>query len=633
MRKVALSSQRLIRTLRIILQWSVCLGIVGIFVVTQSQPATLSASANRNTSNPSNVNTNAVTPTRSATPSLTQIVDPQKIGTPPPAESVPSRAQPAPVVIGRSPRTFPVDANTVALYHLDTQVGNAVLDATGNYSGTLYGNATTTNAGLFGGALWMDGIGSPGSYVRLGQLGNLVSGTVEAYVDFSNACTFTDSYFTILSAGSEFGGGQTRLMLGTWIGLGFGVYANGQWQFANSGINPCRYLAGGNTQTYFPYPVRWPYETWRFHHVAGTWGPRGVEIWVDGVLHGVNFPRQFDPTHDPLDSHMCNPQAQIDPNNYAYPYCRDPQIGLVPGAYAGGLPSYSTFLIGAGYDYYSRLAPFRGRIDEVRISNIQRTYTVDVVPPSSPTPTQTPDKTSGEYSVDGYTSGLYHLNAVGAGNSVKNEVTQSWNAGLHGNAVIVPAGHFNAGSSLDGNLSYVKAESSNYSYSGAIEAWINPDQTTSPYMIISNSPEPLSGYHWWALFLGMESPGTIQLTIQNNGIRYQADSGVYNSILTGCWHHVAGTWGARGMEIWVDGVLRGTNSFTGYPQIGDPYLFGCDAWSRCFKGRMDEVRISNVQRSFAPPNAPVRLRAPASDGTLTFFPIIQVAPTPVCPYG
>ena len=633
MRNHSSSFRYSIWTFRTILQLGVCLGILGVGLFAQSQPARLSA-ANPKNALSAQISLPTSTGTPSATARLVSSADLQKGGTPTSINRQPSQA-PSPVVIGRSPRAFSVDANTVALYHLDSQAGTSVQDATGNYPGTLYGNATIVGSGLFGGAVSLDGRSGPGSYIRLGHLGNLVSGTVEAYVDFLHACDNINEWFTILSAGGEFGSGDTRLTLATYQGLGFGIYANGEWQWANTGINPCRYLAGGNTEPYFwpsGYHTRWPYEVWRYHHVAGTWGPRGVEVWVDGVLHGVNFHRpEFVFTETLHSEYMCNPQAQIEPANTFYPYCRKPQMGLVPLEYAGGIPPYSTFLIGC--DSSTATSCFRGRIDEVRISNIQRTYTVDVIPPSTATPTRTPENTSGEYRVDSKTFGLYHLNATGEWNSVKNEVTQSWNGSLRGSAAIVPEGHFNSGVRLDGNLAYVRADPLSIPFAGAVEAWLNPDQTTAPYMIVSNSSEPQSGIYSWGFFLGMESPGTIQLIIQSNDTRYRADSGVHYSALTGCWHHVAGTWGARGMEIWIDGVLRGTNVFTGYPQINNRYLFGCDGWSRCFKGRIDEVRVSDIQRRFAPPSAPMRPRVLPGGGTLTFFPLIQVAPASACPYG
>ncbi|MBI5301508.1 MAG: hypothetical protein HY868_05170 [Chloroflexi bacterium] len=278
-----------------------------------------------------------------------------------------------------------VDPYTVALYHFDSADGNSVPDAVGLHPGTLNGNAMLT-AGLYGNALRVDG---RGSYARIGNLGYLSAGTVEAYVDFSSACPYVSSYFSILSAGNDYGSGQYAARMFVDGMLMFQIGSAG-WHHVDTGINPCRYLAGGNTGPYFyPTPVVWPYEKWRFHHLATTWGPRGIEFWVDGVLHGVSV--------DPLPpsnvyTHRCNPQMQL--GSAIYPLCEIPTIGLVPGAYAGGFGNYTTWLIGcdpAG-------SCFNGRIDEVRISNIQRTFSPIYDPPPTPiasvTPTRTPTPTN-----------------------------------------------------------------------------------------------------------------------------------------------------------------------------------------------------------------------------------------------
>jgi len=70
----------------------------------------------------------------------------------------------------------------------------------------------------------------------------------------------------------------------------------------------------------------------------------------------------------------------------------------------------------------------------------------------------------------------------------------------------------------------------------------------------------------------------------------------------GTWYHVAVTWGSRGMEIWVNGVLEGTNPNTFIPITGtDAYDFsiGADHNSNYgFAGIIDEIRVSNIQRVF-----------------------------------
>lgn len=553
-----------------------------------------------------------------------------------------------------------VDANTIALYHFDTPAGSQSIDATGNYTGTLYGNASIATTGLYGGALQLDG---SGSYVRTGNVGSLDSGTIESFVDFAEGCYTASEDFTIFSAGGEFGSNQQPVL---WLGsegyLRFYFYANNKLYLADSTINPCRYLAGGNVSpNFYPYGLsaEWPYETWRFHHVAGTWGPRGIEIWVDGVLHGVG---QYvpDPTNlPPHNGYSCSPQQQeLSP---VYPNCNVPQIGLVPGSYGGGLPSYSTFLIGCGSNP-NPMDPtpncFKGRIDEVRISNIQRTFTVAVDPTITPTPTQTPVGIVGAYSVDAQTLALYHLESIGpAPSRVVNDEAGMNNAQWEGNTSLVSQGRFGNAFYLDGNGSFFHTANAGNPMNGSVEAWVNLAGPGGQYGIVS------AGYEAYQMGdkinLGVDwGSSTLRFGINDGNQWFWADSGVAPSYLFGCWHHVAGTWGGRGLEIWVDGVLRGSIAFYGGMPGGAstyPYLFGCDGFGRCMKGKIDEVRVSNVQRTFTPnspsfrpsfstkPNSTVSRgstpstgRSPSASGTLTFLPFVEVNPTPTpppCTYG
>ncbi|CAG0975195.1 hypothetical protein ANRL3_01763 [Anaerolineae bacterium] len=302
--------------------------------------------------------------------------------TTPSAKRLPSGANDLPRIPSYRPE---VDANTVALYRFDYSNDDGVPEETNRFTGTLNGNATIMRVGWYGGALQTDG---NNSYMRTGTLGNLNAGTIEAYVDFASACFLPDGTptvskdFAIVSAVNE-STGQTMLYLGAHVGLMFGIYINGAWYWADSGINPCRYLNGPNP----PAGSMWPYEKWRFHHVAATWGPRGMEIWVDGVLHGVG-------TTDPTAGiqpyrYMCNPQMQL--ASAIYPLCQIPVMAppYPPGDYTGGLGSYSSFRVGCD----STGICFKGKIDELRISNIQRTFSPIYDPPTFPNPTPLPNPT------------------------------------------------------------------------------------------------------------------------------------------------------------------------------------------------------------------------------------------------
>ncbi|GEM_PF-5971751 len=64
---------------------------------------------------------------------------------------------------------------------------------------------------------------------------------------------------------------------------------------------------------------------------------------------------------------------------------------------------------------------------------------------------------------------------------------------------------------------------------------------------------------------------------------------------TNTWYHVAGTWGPGGICVYVNGQLKGTNSYTG-PAPGDALynLIGRSSWDNSeINGMVDDVRLYN----------------------------------------
>ena len=239
---------------------------------------------------------------------------------------------------------YTVDANTIALYHFNSSSGGIVTDEVGNHNGTLQDDATITtgSGGYFGEGLLLDG---SGDYVRLGNvhktpIRDTSLGTVELWVKLQSA----PSYFVVLGSGSEYGGNwDDGFFLGRHWNYGqnlmFGVWGPG-WKFAHSSIDPAD-LVGS------------------WHHIAGTWGPEGVELWLDGNLIATN-------------------------------------------SYTGSLPNpnYATVLIGT--DSWRWHTP--GVIDEVRISDIQRDFS------TTPFPTE----------LDEFVDGIFGLTGESSENGVQN---------------------------------------------------------------------------------------------------------------------------------------------------------------------------------------------------------------------
>jgi hypothetical protein len=81
-------------------------------------------------------------------------------------------------------------------------------------------------------------------------------------------------------------------------------------------------------------------------------------------------------------------------------------------------------------------------------------------------------------------------------------------------------------------------------------------------------------------------------------------------ITTNTWHHYATTWGSKGFHFYVDGTLIYSNTATGgqysttYWSVSANKALGNQGPG--FNGTIDEFRISNVQRVFAPAQSQVK---------------------------
>ncbi|MBI5302827.1 MAG: hypothetical protein HY868_11880 [Chloroflexi bacterium] len=543
----------------------------------------------------------------------------------PTASRTPTRTNP--IRAPRAPHLMPgqttMDAYTVALYHFDSTSDMTAIDETGNYTGTFSSGASVSANGLYAGGLYLDR--AQQGYVSLGNYGNQPQGTVEMFVDFLHACTQTSDHFTLLSAGSGFGGAQNL-----WVGvegfIKFKIFVNGSWEWVDSGINPCRYLIGGNLAPYWaeltPYPTNtWPYETWRMHHLAITWGARGMELWVDGVLHGIGA--STTPEANTY-AYRCNPQMQL--SSWRYPLCATPVLNVsAPYSYKGGLPAYSTMLLGCDVPGNC----FNGIIDEVRVSNLQRTFAPSIIPTTTPLPTSTPVAPVGEYSVDGYTASLFHMSDITPGllKMTKNEVTQTYSARLNGNAIITANGRFNNGIYLDGTLdrdgvpSFLDAGHSDIQGGGAFEIWVN----------FSSLPNIGTLVNGGGGFQDIVNVATLQLNLVNKGNgTHQLEFRIYDrnisdwriagttvpsATFAGTWHHIAATWGGRGMELWIDGVRAATYPYGGFPAGVEKFLIGSGQSGYNITGTIDEFRVNTIQRTFVPPITPTPSITPTPTNT------------------
>jgi len=128
------------------------------------------------------------------------------------------------------------------------------------------------------------------------------------------------------------------------------------------------------------------------------------------------------------------------------------------------------------------------------------------------------------------------------------------------------------------------------------EAWVYADSIRPNEMLIVTSANNDSGF---ALMLS--DNGKPAFDCQSNGESHIALSP--DSIVTGTWYHLAGTFDGDTARIWVGGLLKASIACTLWAQISYPVMVGTDVTapytSDPFRGKIDEVRISDTVRSYA----------------------------------
>ena len=213
---------------------------------------------------------------------------------------------------------YAVDANTLALWYLDDMVGVVAQDETGNYPLSFKGPgepAWTADSKCGAGACQFDGLDD---LLQNSTLLDVVpaSGTVEFWFrPSSTLTTATAGNIRFINKYSS----STHNMI---------IWFRGSADATRKG-RICIYISAGAQEGWASSTTTtWTAGTW--YHIAGTWGATGLKLYVNGVLEG-------------------------------------------PGAYAGSWDdgTYTNFIIGR--HAVSGADPFDGTMDEIRVSNIQRT--------------------------------------------------------------------------------------------------------------------------------------------------------------------------------------------------------------------------------------------------------------------
>ena len=177
---------------------------------------------------------------------------------------------------------------------------------------------------------------------------------------------------------------------------------------------------------------------------------------------------------------------------------------------------------------------------------------------------------------------------------------------LFGDASFVSEENTGPGLKLDGSGDYVRVGNVHQNpkrdlSQGSIEMWIRLESAPKDFVLAASGRE--YGGSWDdGFYLGTHSSYSKNLVfmIWAGGWKV-ADSGIAPEDLIGEWRHVMGTWGPRGMEIWVNGSLKGTNPHTG--GLTNPnyatVLLGTDSWRSDTHGMIGGVVMWDDQRSFS----------------------------------
>jgi hypothetical protein len=219
------------------------------------------------------------------------------------------------------------------------------------------------------------------------------------------------------------------------------------------------------------------------------------------------------------------------------------------------------------------------------------------------------------YTNDAYTVLLEHFDGT-TGGSANGSVT--YTNGVFGQGV-----HLNAGSWVSWNRGALSQ--------GTVEFWGKLDTITNTGIVWPSFVNSCFSQFYGGTF-NVHIYTNTPATSYHNGSVWVATGTLNPSpvITANTWHHYATTWGGQGFHFYVDGMLvysnantSGQNASTGWWCIGGQSGAGPAYDGDNFTGAIDELRISNIQRTFAAlPLRPLLLVASAQ--TWAGFQLLQL---------
>ncbi|MCX6233020.1 MAG: dockerin type I domain-containing protein [Bacteroidetes bacterium] len=126
-----------------------------------------------------------------------------------------------------------------------------------------------------------------------------------------------------------------------------------------------------------------------------------------------------------------------------------------------------------------------------------------------------------------------------------------------------------------------------------VEAWVNPDVLSYGTKLIAGSAY---GYAPW---------GICMVDSKFAGIYYSSQTGYSQTLVAenfnvtaGAWYHVACTYNGTTIRLFINGQqVKSAVVNSNYTAYNYPYIGGDPSWANYFSGKIDEVRIWNIDRS------------------------------------
>lgn len=501
-------------------------------------------------------------------------------------------------VVKTSAQEYLPDANTVMLLHFNEASGDTAYDTSGNnYHGIA--NGTTIVNGQFGKARSFNGTSD---VVTVNHDGNFGTGpfTVELWVNF-NALGAPGDHQNII--------GNREPTIGTWW---LGVYGDGRINFDGAGGQIVSTPGEITMGTWYHLRVtRDALSTVRIYKnsilvATGTWNVDlngGTNISIGAIYNGGEY------TNGTIDEvRISNITRGIAPpfgltavpgsGQVTLRWRRNLEnnflryrifVGNSPGPISqydstsgGALDTVKTVGVNPnGAVFYFRIAAVDSALNQSDFSN-----EVYATPSAS---------LAGEYLVDEYTAMLLHMDE--ASGNIVTDASGNSNHGIASGTTVVD-GRFEKSRNFSTTFEQIDIPDSPTFEIGSgtftAEIWLN----TLGLPNIAGHPHHKRGTGGIGWFTAINN-GTISISVNPYTDSNSSISGTAN-IADGRWHHVAVIISATDMKLYIDGELdaQGPIQSPGSVDNDGNLTIGLQGGSPFpFRGLMDEVRISNKERT------------------------------------